>query len=71
MTAIQGDTTGSRVGAGAGQTLATAWDSGELVIQSRNASFGLVYAGSVDIEGLQMLELFHLLPWLVVDGTLI
>ena len=50
-TAIQGDTTGSRVGAGAGQTLATAWDSGELVIQSRNASFGLVYAGSVDIEG--------------------
>ena len=50
-TAIQGDTTGSRVGAGAGQTLATAWDSGELVVQSRNASFGLVYAGSVDIEG--------------------
>ena len=51
QTAIQGDTTGSRVGAGAGQTLATAWDSGELVVQSRNAAFGLVYAGPVDIEG--------------------
>ena len=50
-TSIQGDSTGSRIDAGANQTLTTAWDSGELVIQSRNASFGLVYAGSVDIEG--------------------
>jgi hypothetical protein len=50
-TPIQGDTSGSKVGAGAGQTLTTAWDSGELVIQSRNASFGLLYAGVVDIEG--------------------
>jgi len=50
-TPIQGDSTGSRVGAGSGQTLTTAWDSGELVIQSRNASFGLVYAGATDIEG--------------------
>jgi len=48
---IQGDSTGSRIGAGAGQTLTTTWDSGELIIQSRNASFGLVYAGVVDIEG--------------------
>ena len=50
-TAIQGDSIGTRVGAGAGQSLATTWDSGELIIQSRNASFGLVYAGIVDIEG--------------------
>ena len=50
-TNIQGDGTGSRIGAGAGQTLASAWDSGELVIQTRNASFGLIYAGGVDIEG--------------------
>ena len=50
-TSIQGDSTGSRIDAGANQTLSTAWDSGELVIQSRNASFGLVYAGAVDVEG--------------------
>ena len=50
-TPIQGDSTGSRIGAGAGQTLTTAWDSGELVIQSRNAAFGLIYVGVVDIEG--------------------
>ena len=50
-TPIQGDSTGSRIGAGAGQTLTTAWDSGELVIQSRNAAFGLLYVGVVDIEG--------------------
>ena len=51
-TNIQGDGTGSRIiGAGAGQTLASAWDSGELIIQTRNASFGLIYAGVVDIEG--------------------
>ena len=50
-TPIQGDSTGSRIGAGAGQTLTTAWDSGELVIQTRNAAFGLLYAGVVDIEG--------------------
>ena len=49
--AIQGDTSGSRIGPGAGQTLSTAWDSGELVVQTRNASFGLVYAGTVDVEG--------------------
>ena len=50
-TAIQGDSTGSKLDAGNGQSLATAWDSGELVIQTRNASFGLVFAGTVDIEG--------------------
>ena len=50
-TNIQGDGTGSRIAAGAGQTLNTAWDSGELIIQTRNASFGLVYAGTVDVEG--------------------
>jgi len=49
--AIQGDTAGSKLDAGSGQALGAAWDSGELVIQTRNASFGLVYAGSVDIEG--------------------
>ena len=49
-TAIQGDSTGSKLDAGNGQSLATAWDSGELVIQTRNASFGLVFAGTVDIE---------------------
>ena len=50
-TAIQGDTIGTKIGAGANVTNTTTWDSGELIIQTRNASFGLVYAGSVDIEG--------------------
>ena len=49
--AIQGDITGSLLTTGSVQALATAWDSGELVIQTRNAAFGLVYAGAVDIEG--------------------
>ena len=50
-TPIQGDSTGSRITSGSGQTLTTAWDSGELVIQSRNAAFGLIYVGTLDIEG--------------------
>ena len=50
-TPIQGDSTGSKIGAGAGQTLTTAWDSGELVIQTRNAAFGLLFVGINDIEG--------------------
>ena len=50
-TAIQGDTIGTKIGAGANVTNTTTWDSGELIIQTRNASFGLIYAGSVDIEG--------------------
>jgi len=48
---IQGDATGSKLDAGSGQTRTTAWDSGEMVVQTRNSSFGLVYAGVYDIEG--------------------
>ena len=50
-TAIQGDATGTKINAGSGNPLPTAWDSGELVIQSRNASFGLVFVGNYDIVG--------------------
>ena len=50
-TSIQGDNSGTKIGAGSNVTNTAAWDSGELVIQTRNASFGLVFAGSVDIEG--------------------
>ena len=50
-TAIQGDTTGTRIQAGSAAPAGSAWDSGELIIQTRNASFGLIYAGNVDIEG--------------------
>jgi hypothetical protein len=49
-TAIQGDTTGSKAGAGS-STLTTAWDSGELIVQTRNASFGLVFVGTSDAPG--------------------
>ena len=49
-TAIQGDTTGTKIQAGAGQMQA-AWDSGELVVQTRNASFGLIYVGPTDAAG--------------------
>ena len=49
-TAIQGDLTGTKIQAGAGQ-MATAWDSGELVVQTRNASFGLIYVGPSDAAG--------------------
>ena len=48
--AVQGDITGSKIEAGSG-TLAAAWDSGELIVQTRNASFGLVYVGSTDAAG--------------------
>ena len=48
--AIQGDTTGTKIQAGAGQ-MNTAWDSGELVVQTRNASFGLIYVGPTDAAG--------------------
>jgi hypothetical protein len=48
--ALQGDTTGSKIEAGSG-TLASAWDSGELIVQTRNASFGLVYVGVSDAAG--------------------
>ena len=50
-TAVQGDTSGTKIGAGSDVTNPSAWDSGELIIQTRNASFGLVFAGTVDIEG--------------------
>lgn len=49
-TAIQGDTSGSKIQAGTGQ-LTTAWDSGELIVQTRNASFGLVFVGPTDAAG--------------------
>jgi len=50
-TAVQGDTTGTKIQAGSATPAGTAWDSGELIIQTRNASFGLVYAGEYDILG--------------------
>ena len=50
-TAIQGDATGTKINSGSGNPLPAAWDSGELIIQSRNASFGLVYVGNYDILG--------------------
>ena len=49
-TAIQGDISGSKIQAGSG-TLTTAWDSGELIVQTRNASFGLIYVGPTDAAG--------------------
>ena len=49
-TAIQGDTSGSKIQAGTGQ-LTTAWDSGELIVQTRNASFGLIFVGPTDAAG--------------------
>tara|TARA_B100000700_G_C14797330_1_gene738820 strand:- start:56 stop:907 length:852 start_codon:yes stop_codon:yes gene_type:complete len=47
---VQGDSTGTKIQAGAGQ-MQTAWDSGELVVQTRNASFGLIYVGATDAAG--------------------
>ena len=49
-TAIQGDTSGSKIQAGTGQ-LSSAWDSGEMIVQTRNASFGLIFVGSTDAAG--------------------
>ena len=47
--AIQGDTTGTRLVAGSGTSLlAQAYDGGELVVQTRNAAFGLLYVGNTD-----------------------
>lgn len=46
---IQGDSTGTKLVAGSGSTLLpTAYDSGELIIQTRNAAFGLLYVGNTD-----------------------
>ena len=41
--ALQGDTSGTKLGG-----LSTAYGSGELVVQNRNASFGLIYVGQSD-----------------------
>ena len=46
--AVQGDGAGSKANAGSGSVLTTAWDSGELIVQTRNASFGLIYVGVTD-----------------------
>jgi hypothetical protein len=48
---IQGDSTGTKANVGSSAPLAIAWDSGELIVQTRNASFGLVYVGTTDSEG--------------------
>ena len=50
-TAIQGDTVGTRIQPGSAAPAGSAWDSGELIIQTRNASFGLVFIGQYDLEG--------------------
>ena len=41
--ALQGDTSGTKLGG-----LSTAYGSGELVVQNKNASFGLIYVGQTD-----------------------
>ena len=48
---IQGDSTGTKAQAGSAAPSATAWASGEMIVQTRNASFGLVYVGATDAEG--------------------
>ncbi|MGA1433598.1 MAG: hypothetical protein ACO32T_07455, partial [Candidatus Nanopelagicaceae bacterium] len=48
---IQGDSIGTKANVGSSAPLAIAWDSGELIVQTRNASFGLVYVGTTDSEG--------------------
>ena len=46
---IQGDFSGSKLTSGTGSSLLSqAWDSGELIVQTRNAGFGLLYVGSTD-----------------------
>jgi hypothetical protein len=48
-TAIQGDILGTKLTAGSGSSLLnTAWPGGEMVVQTRNASFGLLYVGNTD-----------------------
>ena len=48
---IQGDSTGTKAQAGSAGPSALAWSSGEMIVQTRNASFGLVYVGVSDAEG--------------------
>jgi hypothetical protein len=48
-TSIQGDNTGTRLVAGSGSSLLpSAYNGGELIIQTRNAAFGLLYVGGTD-----------------------
>ena len=47
--AIQGDNQGTRLASGSGGNLLVApYDGGELVVQTRNAAFGLLYVGNTD-----------------------
>ena len=48
---IQGDSTGTKASAGSAAPSAIAWNSGEMIVQTRNASFGLVYVGVSDAVG--------------------
>ena len=50
-TGIQGDFTGTKANQGSSAPLATAWDSGEMIVQTRNASFGLLFVGDTDATG--------------------
>lgn len=45
---IQGDSVGTKANVGSSAPLAVAWDSGEMIVQTRNAAFGFVYVGSTD-----------------------
>ena len=49
--AIQGDTTGSKAAPGGSEPLLVAYPSGELIVQTRNAAFGLLYVGNTDAPG--------------------
>ena len=48
---IQGDSTGTKAQAGSAEPSTIAWNSGEMIVQTRNASFGLLYVGASDAEG--------------------
>jgi hypothetical protein len=48
---IQGDSTGTKATAGSGAPATIAWASGEMIVQTRNASFGLIYVGVADAVG--------------------
>lgn len=50
-TGIQGDFTGTKANQGSSASLVTAWDSGEMIVQTRNASFGLLFVGDTDATG--------------------
>ena len=50
-TPIQGDSTGTKANVGSSAPNVTAWDSGEMIVQTRNAAFGLVFVGGTDAQG--------------------